>query len=222
MFCGECGAKVATIPPPMKAPASAAGSPQPVIATSAAQPTVPVTRLIDDIPLDLLRSAPRPDAAPAVPPPPAAAPAPAPAPETLPPPPPALPAPAPATAAPPYEGDFDETVLAPRKVIAWQLVTEDGERHPIRTPTVIGRAPRARPGADPLALADPGKSLSKSHALLTPQPDALLVEDLGSTNGTIVFESGEVQTELREGQRVRATAGARLELGEFVLSIDRG
>jgi pSer/pThr/pTyr-binding forkhead associated (FHA) protein len=121
-------------------------------------------------------------------------------------------------------GDLDATVVAPRRA-AWVIVDASGDRHDIRSATVIGRSPVAPlhvPRAVPLALDDPTKSLSKSHAVLEPLGDELVVEDLGSTNGTIIVEGGGVETELGGGQKVGVRPGVRLELGEFVLTVSRG
>jgi hypothetical protein len=239
LFCGECGAQVdpsavpappplvvpaarTDPPPPPPVPAVRGGTPPPPAAPpaapvalarwtppappapavpapepAAAQPTVPLRGLIDNLPLGLLDRG--------------AAPPPAP---------PATPAAAP-VAAPDPEGDVEETVLAPRRTATWRIVTPAGERHAIRGATVIGRAPAPREGATVLALADPSKSLSKSHALLDVVDDRLVIEDLGSTNGVIVHD-GTVELDLPPGERTALAAGVTLELGEYTLGVERG
>ncbi|MDM4763707.1 FHA domain-containing protein [Galbitalea sp. SE-J8] len=117
--------------------------------------------------------------------------------------------------------DDEATVLAPRRP-AWALVTPAGERVPVRQAVVIGRAPTAAGGALAVALLDPTRSVSKTHALLTPLGDAMRIQDLGSTNGTIVVEADGVEIELGDGQHVEVGAGVRLELGEYVLGLERG
>jgi hypothetical protein len=167
---------------------------------------MPVARLIDNLPLGLLdRGTPGP--VPTFSPPPEAGP------------PEAAPTASPAASADVLEGDIDETVIAPRRAARWKIVTPTGDRHPIKVATVIGRAPIAQRGAVTLALIDPTKSLSKSHALLEVAPDGLAIEDLGSTNGIIVHD-GTVEIDLQRGQRLTLRPGMSLELGDYVLTIE--
>jgi len=68
---------------------------------------------------------------------------------------------------------------------------------PVAGPVVVGRSP----GAD-IVIAD--TFVSSQHARVTPLGDtAVLVEDLGSTNGTIVNgEQIHTPTELRHGDEI--------------------
>ncbi|MFT4123777.1 MAG: FHA domain-containing protein [Microbacteriaceae bacterium] len=129
-----------------------------------------------------------------------------------------------ATSSRPRAGGLSEedeaTVLASRTPL-WRLVTPAGERIPLRSPAVIGRTPAAAADAVPLALVDPSRSLSKTHARLSPVDERIRVEDLGSTNGTIVIEADGVETELGPGQWVELAGPVRLELGEYVLGLER-
>ena len=59
----------------------------------------------------------------------------------------------------------------------------------IHEPTVVGRDPdniSAYPGAERVALDDPTRSVSKTHAAIFPLLDGVWVTDLHSTNGTRV------------------------------------
>jgi adenylate cyclase len=73
---------------------------------------------------------------------------------------------------------------------------------------VIGRA------ADQCELVIPHATVSRRHARLTINGDALQVEDLGSTNGTAV--NGTVA---RAGMPVHLQTGSRLRVGDVELSI---
>ena len=69
----------------------------------------------------------------------------------------------------------------------------------IHEPTVVGRDPdniSAYPGAERVALDDPTRSVSKTHAAIFPLLDGVWVTDLHSTNGTRV--------EYRDGRSVEA------------------
>lgn len=120
--------------------------------------------------------------------------------------------------------DFEATILAPRRS-TWSLSGPDGVAHPIRLPTVIGRAPQRladRDDVEVLPLVDPTKSLSKSHALLELDGDGLTIRDLGSTNGILLVDETNREVMLPVDIRVPVVAGTRFELGDFVLIIDRG
>lgn len=80
-----------------------------------------------------------------------------------------------------------------------------GTRLPISGPIVIGRSP----GAD-VVIAD--DFVSARHARVTPAPGGALLEDLGSTNGTVL-----------DGVRVMGPtplrAGSVIELGAVKLEV---
>jgi len=86
---------------------------------------------------------------------------------------------------------------------------------------LVGRNPVAsvdRPTATLLSVADPTRSVSKTHALLEIDAGELWVHDLDSTNGVYVVV-GDTVVEVVPGTRVRVPAGADLELGEFVMRV---
>ncbi|CAN5357891.1 hypothetical protein BH11ACT2_BH11ACT2_09020 [soil metagenome] len=119
--------------------------------------------------------------------------------------------------------DFEATVLAPRRR-GWVITGPDGVGHHIRVPTVIGRAPQRpddRDDVQVLPLVDPGKSLSKSHAILEPDGDGLTIRDLGSTNGIVVVDASGNEVMLPTDTPIPVVAGTRFELGDFVLVVDR-
>jgi hypothetical protein len=80
-----------------------------------------------------------------------------------------------------------------------------GMRLNIEGPIVIGRAP----GAD-IVIAD--DFISSQHARIVPSGDGAMLEDLGSTNGTILNGS-------RIGGPARLSAGDEIDLGTVTLKV---
>jgi hypothetical protein len=117
----------------------------------------------------------------------------------------------------------DATIITPRRRTGWFVVDPSGTRHPISNRTVFGRAP-VRPAtmqdAALLALTDPSKSLSKTHAVVTPTPHGLVIEDVGSTNGVIITSPDGAESTAAVGVETPLEPGSVLELGEFVLRIE--
>ena len=96
---------------------------------------------------------------------------------------------------------------------AWTLSVVQGPRElqgvsvPVTGPVIIGRSP----GAD-IVIGD--DFVSGSHARVSPSGDGAVLEDLGSTNGTIL-----------NGQRVTSAAALRagdaIDIGKVRLKVDR-
>ena len=73
-----------------------------------------------------------------------------------------------------------------------KLTFDDGVAYLLQGDTVIGRDPQAgnqHAFAKTLQIVDPAMSVSKTHMALSLKTDAVLVEDLYSTNGTWVVTS---------------------------------
>lgn len=105
------------------------------------------------------------------------------------------------------------------------LVLEDGRRIPITVPLLLGRDPAPRsehPDALVVPVADARRSVSKTHALLLVRGGRLLVQDLGSTNGTWLVRADGRVAEAPSGQPAEVPADARIELGECPLRVERG
>lgn len=106
----------------------------------------------------------------------------------------------------------------------WHLVLPDGARLPIRARVLIGRAaivdPRW-PDAEVLAIDDPTKSMSKTHACLEVDALGLSVTDLYSLNGTVVTSQDGAIVDLQDGQRARVEAGCLIEFGDFLVRVER-
>jgi hypothetical protein len=125
----------------------------------------------------------------------------------------------------------EETVLAvpstaARAAAAWVLLLPDGARVEITGPTLLGRDPAPspeHPGARLLPLEDPGKTMSKTHALLEPERGvgALVVHDLYSTNGIAVDAAG-IREIVVPGSSAAAHAGSSIYLGSFLIRVAAG
>ncbi|QAV69873.1 FHA domain-containing protein [Salinibacterium sp. UTAS2018] len=143
------------------------------------------------------------------------------------------PAPAPAPPTPTIEADdaIDEEThfaRADSRVPAsprWQLTFADGSTVVLDRTTLLGRGPAANPqwpDARLLPVADPSKSVSKTHAALqlTAAGD-LRVHDLHSTNGVHVTAPGEIEREVHPGTVHPLTKSGQIRLGQFVIVVER-
>ncbi|MDM4761535.1 DUF5684 domain-containing protein [Galbitalea sp. SE-J8] len=225
---GSAGAAPAVPPTTPSAPSAAPALPEPPAiperpavparpGPSAPTPAPPVASAlqwappIESVPgLDVHTppAQPAPAPAPAAPAPAQAAPAPA--------------APAPAASGPVPDDDVDQTVLSVRRrVRGWTLEAEGSAPVAITATTVLlGRNPAAS-GSDVtaqlVALADPSKTVSKTHARLEQSDGAWLVTDLGSTNGTVLVRASGEEVELTPGFAV--TVDGELWLGQLAVGL---
>lgn len=161
----------------------------------------------------------------------AAAPSPAPAPSLIGPPP-GLVSPPPVSVEstpatrdePEPASEIDEfTRLAARNIptnAQWTLTPEFGAERAVQGPVLVGRDPDVSlsQGANAWALDDPDKTVSKTHAFLGVDDDAMWVEDWNSTNGVLVRRDGQ-EIELDPGQRFTLESGDELYLGDFLLTV---
>lgn len=108
---------------------------------------------------------------------------------------------------------------------AWRLVVPG---HPGPVPVAgrlfLGRSPSPTPGStgEVLAVDDPARSVSKTHAVLERDDAGLWVSDLDSTNGVWVVPPQGEPIEVVPGVRTAVTPGADLELGDFVIQVEHG
>lgn len=108
---------------------------------------------------------------------------------------------------------------------AFTLWFSDGTRASVTRTLIVGREPSVAPGeseADLVTIADPERSVSRSHLRFRVDGGRLLVEDLGSANGSAIIHSDGSQEPLRPGSATDVTtarsilfgaAEARIELG---------
>jgi FHA domain-containing protein len=150
-------------------------------------------------------------------------------PRTLPafPPPPGIaPTPGPSAAAPtaPAPEERIEAPTATPQPGAWRLRMPGGVEVLLLRAVVLGRDPAADPGrpqAAPIALEDPARSVSKTHALVEVVDGRVVVTDLHSTNGTRVLTPEGEGRELEPGRGADAPNGSTLLLGELAVRLDR-
>jgi hypothetical protein len=132
----------------------------------------------------------------------------------------------PAAVPPPFAelADADERVAATgvrASTQQWRLTGGAGFDVVIAGRTLLGRAPEASvsPHAAVVAIADPQRTVSKTHAIAEPIDDALVVTDLRSTNGVRVERVGAQPVDLPRGGTAHVRAGDTLVLGEFRITV---
>lgn len=135
-------------------------------------------------------------------------------------------APPPATLHAPIDALDDRTTVAPPRKPrgAWRLVLPDGTAHPVTGTTVIGRQPDAGAASGAtatLAIDDPDGLVSKSHAVIELTSGRLAVRDLGSTNGVVVLAVDGSESEVSSESATGLDDGFEIELGSFVIRIEK-
>ncbi|MBI5161147.1 MAG: FHA domain-containing protein [Micrococcales bacterium] len=122
---------------------------------------------------------------------------------------------APPPAAPPPAVAPPPTPVAVR----WTLRSAAGIAHPVSpSGLIVGRDPRPPEGwegAALLPLADPGKSVSKTHAALSVQDGELHVLDLSSTNGTTVAFPDGTERRVGPGTGTAVPSGSTIGFGGY-------
>ncbi len=128
----------------------------------------------------------------------------------------------------PAEDESDRTVVSLDAIALMQaqhtllLVSDDGQRIPLDKATVLGRNPVAPDGfADARlhSLQDTTMSVSKTHAVVGPDPDGVWVQDLRSTNGTAVTTANGMRTAVPSGGRLVAGRGATVHVGKIAFHV---
>ena len=100
-----------------------------------------------------------------------------------------------------------------------------GEHTVVSTALFIGRNPTRAVGdveGELLSVNDTTKSVSKTHALLEVVQGQLFVTDLDSTNGVYVVSDEADDVQAAPMQRTPVPPGSDLELGEFLIQVERG
>lgn len=104
----------------------------------------------------------------------------------------------------------------------WLLSLPTGARVPIDGALLVGRNPvrfDRWSDAELLAVADPARSVSKTHAVFEAQGDVVRVTDLHSTNGVTLLDASGAESALPAGAAITLGAGSVVKLGEFRLQI---
>ncbi|MFK4728332.1 FHA domain-containing protein [Agromyces mediolanus] len=108
--------------------------------------------------------------------------------------------------------------------VRWRLAAPGGADAVVTGPSVLGRAPRiedAEGASAAVAIDDPGRTVSKTHALVVPAGDALAVTDLHSTNGVRIERQGAAGEDLAPGSTALVGDGEVLVLGRLRLLVAR-
>lgn len=118
------------------------------------------------------------------------------------------------------DDDLEQTVVARRpRATGWIIELEDGTTIPLPADDiVIGRKPSAD-GVPAVAIPDPSRTLSKSHARLRRSGEGWTIEDLDSTNGVaLVHEDGREED---VAPRTATVATRRLIIGTMRVVLTR-
>lgn len=130
--------------------------------------------------------------------------------------------------------DVERTRLRPARVKVPELETSspevtleltDGRRVVLTGTALLGRDPEARAGehADQLiGVADPGRSVSKTHLAVGVDRSGVWVRDRGSTNGTVVTLADGQQILCGPDQQVRVPVGASVAFGDYGFTVAEG
>ena len=120
------------------------------------------------------------------------------------------------------DADLEKTVVGRRgRAPVWYLTAEHSA--PIRlagTSALVGRNPTASanyPRAQLVILADPDKTVSKTHAHLSFANGRWSITDLNSTNGVYLMSASGDETEIEIGIGVQATDSFRL--GDLTINL---
>ena len=128
---------------------------------------------------------------------------------------------APVTALVGIEAVLVELMVEPPNPL-FTLTLSTGESLDVSTNGLIGRMPQPDAGevfGHLIVLADPARSVSKTHVEFGIEGDQLWVVDRNSGNGSIIRESGKVPRRAQPGQRYLVSRGTRIDMGDQYLLI---
>lgn len=122
------------------------------------------------------------------------------------------------------QGEAPDALEATGERVTWRLAGAGGVDAVVTARSVVGRAPNLADDATSsvaLPLDDPARTVSKTHAVVEPAGEALLVSDLHSTNGVRIEHHGGSVELLAPGGSARVADGEVLVLGELRLLVAR-
>ncbi|MFT2751905.1 FHA domain-containing protein [Clavibacter sp. Sh2088] len=113
-------------------------------------------------------------------------------------------------------------ILRDRAVPGTETGDDDAERIPLDPPVIVGRRPRPPRvvrGAEPrlVTVPSPLGEISGTHVAIRQESGAIVVTDLGSTNGTAVLAPGADRLALRPGESLVVVPGTRVDIGDGVV-----
>ena len=114
-----------------------------------------------------------------------------------------------------------EQASAPRGPIALVLDLPTGESFQIVGVTLVGRNPQARASEsfdETIMIGAWEKSVSKTHARISPHPEGVTLRDRGSSNGSWVIRADGSEIQCAPQEEVVVRAGDRIRLGVLEIS----
>jgi hypothetical protein len=126
--------------------------------------------------------------------------------------------------APPPAPPTAAMAALPAPLLQLEVTIDSGERSMVGPLLLIGRAPSRGENeshAKLLTVNDPSLSVSKTHLALGVDPTGLWVVDRNSTNGTWIDDGRGELRPVEAGKRTQVPPGARVLVGERVLSFAR-
>jgi uncharacterized RDD family membrane protein YckC len=113
-----------------------------------------------------------------------------------------------------------DVVPAPRAATSGLRVTlDDGRVLTVERVALVGRNPTPAPAVQVVRVADPGRSVSKTHLQLEVDATGAWVVDRGSTNGTVVTLPDGGQVVCRVDHPVRLREGVVVAFGDRSLRV---
>jgi len=124
----------------------------------------------------------------------------------------------------PVDAD-DRTIVVERRPKAeWGLRLGSGELVRVDGPLLLGRnpAPMTGPvGARRVTIDDPGRTVSRSHLVVVPQPGAgIVLRDVSSANGIVLVAPDGTESEIEPGGELRVADRCAILLGEYRIWIE--
>jgi pSer/pThr/pTyr-binding forkhead associated (FHA) protein len=102
------------------------------------------------------------------------------------------------------------------------LSFSDGRRVALRGPVLVGRNPAAYDGEtvqELVSVADPERSVSKTHLTVWTERGRVWVQDRKSTNGTHVVREDGSGSPLDPGLPLEVSAGDVVHFGDYFFSV---
>jgi hypothetical protein len=106
--------------------------------------------------------------------------------------------------------------------VSFVVAFSSGGIETIAGPVLLGRRPAEQPGETGfrlVAIADPGRSVSKTHLEFGIEGENLWVCDRFSANGTVLRPPGGRARLCEPGRRYRVGHGTRIEIGEQYIDV---
>ena len=131
-----------------------------------------------------------------------------------------VPAGIPATDVP--ASDTFTSVSELESLVSFTITLGTGESVILTQSALVGRMPQPAEGEQfehLIVIADPGRSVSKTHLELGITNGQLWIADRNSGNGSIVREPGVVPRRAQPGTRYEIVRGTRIDLGDQHLTI---